>query len=130
MYLNIRGIFLCFWKFKGTLQGYNTVKYRLSFFRIVDICTEEAISYKLIAVISFCFHKLRFYISGNSCQRVRIQVQGAVLFVIDAFFFVNDIFVKTDSDFSCLGSFYPVNSTLYFTSIRSNSAFSSCSAVI
>ena len=91
----------------------------------MDICTIESVSYELIAVVAFGFHKRRLYVSGNGCKGVRIYVQGSIFFIVYAFFFIYDVFIKTYSCLFCVGSFYPVNCTFYFTSVRSVTAFGS-----
>ena len=115
---------LClFRKSERTLQRYDTVKYRSTFFRIMNICTVESVSYKLETVIAFCFHKSRLNISSDSCKRVWIYVQRTIFFVVYTFFFVYNVFVKTYSCFFGICSFYPVNRSFYFTSVQSVSAF-------
>ena len=60
----------------------------------MDICTIESVSYELIAVVAFGFHKRRLYVSGNGCKGVRIYVQGSIFFIVYAFFFIYDVFIK------------------------------------
>ena len=91
----------------------------------MDICTEESVSYELEAVVSFGFHKSWLYISSYGGQRIRVHIEGTVFFVVNTLFFIYDIFVETNGCFACIGSFYPVDRSFDFTSVRSVAALGS-----
>lgn len=84
----------------------------------MDICAKETVTYKLIAVIAFCFQKLRLYISTCYRKRIWIYIKRTIFFIVNTFFFIYDIFVKSYLNFTCIGCFYPVDRSFYLTSVR------------
>ena len=107
-----------FWKLEGTLERNDAVEYRLAFFGVVDICTEESVSYELEAVVCFGIFQALLYIAVfQNGQGVQVQVQGTV-FVVYPFFFINDIFIQTNLCLYVILGAYPVNGSFYFSSVR------------
>lgn len=100
-----------------TLQRYDTVKYQFSRLGILVVHAEEALSYELEAVIRLCLCKCRLQTALCQCgQRIGVQIQTSV-FIVYTLLFIDDILIQAHLCFYRLLCIYPVDRSLYFTSI-------------
>ena len=90
----------------------------------MNICTEESVSYKLEAVIAFCFHKMpALHKQLQLSESLDLRSENHLLCCIHLFLHLQCFHRDVQSAFPGIGSFYPVDRSFYFTSVRSVSAF-------
>ena len=100
-----------------TLQRYDTVKYQFSRLGILVVHAEEALSYDLEAGLRLCLCKCRLQTALCQCgQRIGVQIQTSV-FIVYTLLFIDDILIQAHLCFYRLLCIYPVDRSLYFTSI-------------